>query len=67
MAPLADENTSNNENSYVVQFKDETSTTKYFIDKDTYLIKKIISTVLGSPRTGGGTYEAITKYEDYKK
>jgi thiol-disulfide isomerase/thioredoxin len=63
---LADENTSNNENSYVVQFKDETSTTKYFIDKDTYLIKKIISTVLGSPRTGGGTYEAITKYEDYK-
>lgn len=63
---LAEENSTNTENYYVLKavYKDQTE--KYFIDKSDFLIKKMTLTSNASPRKGGGYITAEMKYDNYK-
>ena len=63
---LASENSNNDENSFVIQIASKGETSKFFIDKETYLIKKILTTITSTPRSGGGTITASITYTDYK-
>jgi hypothetical protein len=67
---LAAENNSNhksNNNSFVVQHTNINGDTyKYFLDKETFLIKKVFLSLKNKPRTGGGIIEVTNTYEDYK-
>lgn len=63
---LADENNNNTENCHVLKLLNGGNTEKYFINKTTYLIDKIIITSNIDPRQGGGTYENFVSYTDYR-
>lgn len=63
---LAPENASNNDNSFVVQINENNVLVKYFIDKDTYLIKKSKATLNAEPREGGGVFNVENKFSDYR-
>jgi thiol-disulfide isomerase/thioredoxin len=64
---FAEENaTENGESYYVLKVLINGSTEKYYINKKTYLIEKIVVLQQVQPRTGAGTMEVVIKYEDYK-
>lgn len=64
---FAEENTTNQDSSFVLKIKFKNREEKYFINKLTYLIDKvIILTTNIEPRKGGGYFETFVNYEDYR-
>ena len=64
---FAAENASNTDSSYVLKLKHKNTEERYYINKKTYLIDKvIIYTTNIEPRKGGGFFETFVNYEDYR-
>ena len=63
---FAEENSDNPDNQYVLKGTFNNRTDKYYLDKGSFLIKKIVSIGKIDPRMGGGFIEAVSKYENYK-
>jgi hypothetical protein len=64
---FAEENGNAMDSSYVLKVMYNGNTEKYFINKQTNLIEKvIIISGTQSPRRGGGSFESFAKYEDYR-
>ncbi len=64
---FAPENSSNTDNQYVIQVNTRKGTVaKFFLDKNSILITKVVTRSSADIRTGGGILEAATKYEDYR-
>lgn len=64
---FAEENTSNNDNCFVLKLVNNGDIEKYYINKTTYFIDKVTTlTTNVEPRNGGGFIESFTKYEDYR-
>ena len=62
----ADENFSNSDNQYVVETTYLGDNRKYYIDRDNYLIKRVVLTRNLPAREGGGVMDMILKYDDYR-
>ena len=63
---LAPEHKNNDENCHVVQCTQENQISKFYIDKDTHLIKKVVTIHTANNRSGGGTMTSSNSYSDYK-
>jgi thiol-disulfide isomerase/thioredoxin len=63
---FAEENSSGGENSYVLKLMNGEALEKYYINKDTYLLEKIVYISKVKPRTGAGNMETFTSFDDYK-
>lgn len=63
---FAPENSSNTDNQYVLQTNRNGQVEKFYIDKTTFLISKMVTTNQSDIRQGGGKLEATTKFEDYR-
>jgi hypothetical protein len=63
---FAEENSDNPDNQYVLKGTFNNRTDKYYLDKSSFLIKKIVSIGKIDPRMGGGFIEAESKYDNYK-
>jgi thiol-disulfide isomerase/thioredoxin len=64
---FAEENSSNSDNQYVLQISRPDKVQKFYIDKEDYLIRKVVETSQSTPRSGGGYYETTTSFNDYKE
>jgi thiol-disulfide isomerase/thioredoxin len=64
---FAEENTSNSDNQYVLQISRPDKVQKFFIDKEDYLLRKVVETNKSTPRKGGGHFETTTSFKDYKE
>ncbi|MCU0404770.1 MAG: thioredoxin family protein, partial [Chitinophagaceae bacterium] len=64
---FAEENGNATDSSYVLKLMYNGNTEKYYINKQTWLIEKVVI-ISGnqSPRRGGGTLESFARYEDYR-
>ena len=65
-AEFAPENSGNTENQYVIQTKRNGNIEKFYIDKTTFLLSKMVTIAQSDIRQGGGRLEATTKFEDYR-
>jgi thiol-disulfide isomerase/thioredoxin len=63
---FAPENSSNTDNQYVIQTTRNGKTEKFYIDKTSFLLTKVVTIGPSDIRQGGGRLEATTKYEDYR-
>lgn len=64
---FAEENTTTTDSCYVLKIKFKDKEEKYYINKKTYLIDKVvILTTNIEPRKGGGYFETFANYEDYR-
>ena len=64
---FAEENTTGSDSSYVLKLSINGNIEKYFINKKTYLIDKVILlTSKQDARKGGGYFEGVTQYDDYR-
>jgi poly-gamma-glutamate capsule biosynthesis protein CapA/YwtB (metallophosphatase superfamily) len=64
---FAEENASATDSAFVLKLVHNNSVEKYYINKRTYLIDKVV-TLSNSrqPRMGGGFMESTISYEDYR-
>ena len=51
---------------YVISVKLDDVVEKYYIDKSDMLTKKVVKITNGNLRAGGGSFESVTQYSDYK-
>ncbi len=64
---FAEENATNTDSCFVLKLISDGNIEKYYINKNTYLIDKIIILTTNiEPRNGGGFIESFAKYEDYR-
>jgi thiol-disulfide isomerase/thioredoxin len=64
---FAEESSSGSDSSYVLKLTINGNIEKYFINKKTHLIDKVVLlTAKQDARKGGGYFEAVTQYEDYR-
>lgn len=64
---FAEENSTNADSSYVLKVVINGNIEKYFINKKTYLIDKIVTLSANqSARRGGGYFEGATVFDDYR-
>ncbi len=64
---FAEDNALEGDSSYVIQLVYNGNTEKYFINKSTYLIDKVVVlTSNQAPRKGGGYFESSATYSDYR-
>jgi thiol-disulfide isomerase/thioredoxin len=64
---FAEENSSGADSSFVLKLIHAGTTEKFYINKRTYLLDKIVLNTVIEPRKGGGTMETFVAYEDYRK
>lgn len=64
---FAEDNPTTVDSSFVFQLVYNGNKEKYFVNKKTYLIEKVIVlTSNQAPRTGGGFFESVITYDDYR-
>ena len=63
---FAEENTDNKENHFVLKCHLKDKTIKFFINKNDFMIRKVVELSKVDPRKGGGKIEAFTSYDEFK-
>lgn len=64
---FSEENSNTSDSNYVLKLINKGNIEKYYINKKTFLIDKIVTIAVNQkPRNGGGTFESFVTYDDYR-